>query len=72
MTRNRNAPHRVTPRFADCAGLRGVNYYPFPTDEARLRRELSWYTVPYRAVTTALGAAFQAWYSSRLMRVMAA
>ena len=25
----------------DCAGLRGVNYYPFPTDEARLRRELA-------------------------------
>ena len=24
----------------ECASLRGVNYYPFPSDEARLRREL--------------------------------
>ena len=26
----------------DCAGIRGVNYYPFPTDEERLRRDLSY------------------------------
>ena len=29
-------------RTIDCAGLRGVNYYPFPGNEERIRKELSY------------------------------
>ena len=29
-------------KTVDCPGIRGVNYYPFPTDEERLRRELGY------------------------------
>ena len=55
----------------DCAGLRGVNYYPFPTDEARLRRELAFgRRVNLNALRQKIGMVFQSYDLFPHMKVM--